>query len=306
MVRIESICEGVTGRLNEDALFYSNDGRFVTMAVIDGVTERIQSSRSWSPLDEQVSLTSAAFAAGIVRDSITSSLNESWVMNNVLLSCNRRLRMFARDIYGDFTPQAVFNAEPGLAPFADDPRYFRLVLPACVATIVRVDLHERLLDYAHAGDTELLLFTEDGRIESIVQTIPPQWDRGLMDADDADETIRKHRRYGLMHNYTDKQGNTDSSIGIGVINGMEELADYVQTGQISLDGVTDVLLCSDGFLLPSDSEQRLPMMAELVDRDGIHAYLKHLRSIEQQDSDRKLYPRAKTHDDATAIHLRLP
>lgn len=305
MVRLESICEGVAGRINEDALFYANDGRFVTMAVIDGVTDRVGSSRNWGALDGYVDLTGAAFAASVVRDSITSLLNESWVMNNVLLSCNRRLRMFARDVYGDFAPKAIFEAEPGLAPYASDPRYFRLVLPACVATIARVDLQERLLDYAHVGDTELLLFTQDGRIESIVQTIPPQWQRGLVDAQDDDPTIRRHKRGGLLHNYTDKQGNTDTNIGTGVINGMEELADYVQTGQISLDGVTDVLLCSDGFLLPPESPDRLSLMAEWVDKDGIHAYLKHLRSMEREDEERKLYPRPKVHDDATAIHLRL-
>ncbi|GAB4315505.1 MAG: hypothetical protein Kow00117_07490 [Phototrophicales bacterium] len=305
MVRLESICEGVAGRINEDALFYANDGRFITMAVIDGVTDRVVSCRNWGALDGDIDLTGAAFAASVVRDSIISLLNESWVMNNILLSCNRRLRMFARDVYGDFTPQAIFEAEPGLAPYADDPRYFRLVLPACVVTIARVDLQQRLLDYAHVGDTELVIFTQDGRVESITQTIPPRWEQGLIDAQDADPIIRKHKQHGLLHNYTDPQGNTDPNIGIGVLNGMEELADYVQSSQISLDGVTDVILCSDGFLLPPETPNRLSLMAEWVDQRGIQAYLHHLRTLEQQDSERKHYPRPKIHDDATAIHLKL-
>lgn len=309
---IQSISQGMPAgdRLNEDAYLVADDGRFITAAAIDGVTDRLV-SEALQPLFESCAeeVNGSAYAAWMVRDAIMADLPV--VPHEALRDANHRLRENIAHCYdGGYDPERIVAQEPALKPFADDPRYFRLVMPACVATLIRVDLDDRRLDYAHLGDTELLLFHTDGRTTRGVVHRRENAAQGLVDADDADPRVRKYRRNGLLHNYTDQSGNTDTTVGIGVLNGQHEAADYALTGTLGLDGVEGIVVCSDGFLWPAHSDEtpagesaRLDSMRRRIERAGLGGYLDALRAEEATDPERTRYPRPKMHDDATAVYI---
>lgn len=314
-MRFETICAGTpTGdRRNEDAYFLADNGEVVIAAAIDGVTDRLISHAQARHLREY-NLNGSAFAAYVTRRSYAGSRWDDAATSprSMILQANAALHDWVRDVYGFFVPETITGQEPPLEPFRDDPRYFRLVLPACVTTVVRIDASTSTLEFAHLGDTELLLFYADGRTERGAVPKRPNMAQGVVDATDDDPRIRKYRRGGLMHNFTHPDGRPDPTIGVGVVNGMPEAADFVLTGEIDLSGVEVVCVCSDGFLWPvadegdpAQVESRLTTMRERIDSGGLAVYLNALRAEEATDPDRTTYPRPKVHDDATALLVSL-
>lgn len=311
---IEIVCQAAPGfpegRANEDACCFHHGGDWLALAAIDGATVRVQ-AQALAPLLATYGpgVSAAAYAAYVTRDSIAAQPHLAPA--EMLLTANVVLNTALSGVYGALTPEAVFAAEPGLVAYAHDPRFFRLVLPVCVATAARLDLAAQRLDYAHAGDTALLLFLADGDVRAVAG--------GAGDALPADfgtlpreEIARRNIESGIRHNYTDANGQPDATLGVGVINGQPELAHYLQTGTESLAGVEAVLVCSDGLLWPNlpgedaaGQRARLAHMRALIEGEGLAGYVERLRAEEQADSQRQRYPRFKIHDDATGLYVRL-
>ncbi|MFW5691070.1 MAG: hypothetical protein ACOCXZ_01105 [Chloroflexota bacterium] len=313
-VELSHICTGTPAgdRLNEDAAVAVRNGAVVTAAAIDGVTDRLI-SQALQPLFAsypQQPCNGSAYAARLTRDVIEADpLADPGAL---LLRANAALRAQVAPYYGGtLDAAAVCAAEPALAPYAADPRYLRLILPACVVTLARIDRAAARLDYAHLGDTELLLFHTDGRVTRAVAETRPNWQRGLIIAEDDDPQVRRYKAVGLLHNFVDANGQPDPTVGVGVINGLAEAASYIMTGSIDLAGVAAVCVCSDGFMWPApagetaaDHHARLRHMRRIIDAAGLAGYVDRLRAEEAADAHRQLYPRPKTHDDATAILIR--
>lgn len=315
MPRLEALSCGTPARdrRNEDSYFLADNGDVIVAAAIDGVTDRVVSQAQARHL-ASYGLNGSAFAAMLTRQAIARA---SWwdaavTLRRMLLQANTELADWLRQVYGFFVPDMVFEQEPPLTPYRDDPRYLRLVLPACVVTLARLDLRGATLEFAHLGDTELLLFHDDGTVTRAAVQPRPNAARAVGLPDHPDPVVNKYRRVGLAHNFVDRDGQTDPTAGIGVINGLPEAADYLLAGSVDLENVAAVLLCSDGFLWPAPAEAddataaaRLDHMRDLIDAQGLRGYLDALRGEEADDPDRSRYPRPKRHDDATAVLIRL-
>jgi hypothetical protein len=120
---------------------------------------------------------------------------------------------------------------------------------------------------------------------------------------------RDHRIY---HNFVDENGATNPARGVGVIDGLPQLADYIRTGMITLDGLAAIIVVSDGAIWPAPLHEtpraqkaRYERMWAQVRQEGLSGYLAALRAEERADSNRERYPRFKLHDDATAVALWL-
>jgi len=317
----------VPGRLNEDSCGVYADGDRLALFVADGAGQRTATTRTAGLFARYGENTTAArFAALLVRDTFERRQPQRSPAA-ILREANTALRQLLAEVYGELTPAALRQHEPGLAPYIDeDPRLFRMALPACVATAAEIDMRRGQLEYAHAGDTCLLLFNADG---AIIQPTADQMgshdeaalrlarqiqiERGaphLADVLDDPRVIEANWRNGLYHNYVDARGQPDLGVGVAVINGLPELDSYVQTGTIDLTGVQGVLVCSDGFLWPAPlgesiegRQARYQVMRKRIERDGLRGYYAALRQTEAADSTRDQYPRFKIHDDCTAVYV---
>lgn len=312
----------VPGRANEDAYFVGSEAGVYFVA--DGATERL----SLDKIDHLKAkygenLTGAAYAAYLAREVVAE--HQDLPPRDMLLAANDGLRAELESVYGALTTDAFLALEPQLTRLQDDPRYIRAALPCCVATAVKIQAG--LLTYAHAGDTALYLFYKDGRVDSptadqieehdvaAIQTVLDAQAQQKKSFDDAlqDEKVIAHNQdNAVYHNYVDETGAVDTSKGIGVIDGLPELEHYILTGEIDLQDVAAIYLCSDGAIWPQmpgeTAEQRLERwgkMRKLIEKRGLDVYLAELRKEERHDADRVKYPRFKIHDDATGIYLVL-
>ncbi|RRR98262.1 protein phosphatase 2C domain-containing protein [Glycomyces terrestris] len=91
--------------------------------------------------------------------------------------------------------------------------------------------------------------------------------------------------------------------GFWVASTDPEAAARARTGAVPLAGVADLLLCTDGLtrLVDRYGHTWPQLLAAVFDR-GVGAALDLVRA----HGDRDPRPGSKRHDDATAVHLRLP
>jgi hypothetical protein len=244
---------------------------------------------------------------------------------DVLGQCTEPL---ATELHQAFT--SLFSAERWPLP---DTRYLRLVLPACVTTLVRLNLSSGVFDFAHVGDTALIqveaagevhLLSQDqvGAFDDMVLEIAleavRQQDNQVHNVAQAIQTVQAVRERdilnGVRHNYVNENGQTQPGEGCGVINGMAELRDYIQTGKGALAPGDRLYLMSDGFTLPmSHHKGSLPPLVrdglagwrQALHRGDVLAMLQHVRTIGDADAPRNLFPRMKQHDDATALMIAM-
>lgn len=263
-------------RINEDAWLFMpaqvETGRreYVIAAVMDGVSARLSHALFSLPSRHGGEhLTPGALAANFVRDSLCETLLHvpEIPLHNALLKVNARFRAYIDDL--------VPGGIAGLASTFQDERDVRLVLPACVLTLVRLhfDPHLRAIEYAHAGDTALLVVHKDGRVMVPTPDQMGRFDaqvvaRGWMMAhlhDSVNGNLRDYVstpevrdvdiRNGMRHNYIDEKGQPHPSAGCGVIDGLPELSSYIVAGTIPGEDVDLICLVTDGMMWPPTADE---------------------------------------------------
>jgi hypothetical protein len=333
-IEILSIPAPIPNRNNEDAwlaLETAEPPGLLIAAVIDGAGARLSLPPLKAMLEQDYhGLTPAAFAATCVRTSLLSQFatHPNQPLDTALLTANQALRSAVVDSLGDFSPGHIL-ALAGLPPDSD-PRHMRLALPACVVTLIRLDWANQRLEYAHAGDTSLLEIRRDGEV---IRHTPDQmgpYDQGalrlaarlrqakglphIVDAVRLPEVQETNIENGLRHNYVDNQGLTHPGEGCGVINGLPELADYLEFGMLSVDpGHTEgFCLLSDGLELlarleetVAQMENRLRNTGTILRTRGLPGLYETVCEMAKSDTHFDQYPRMKAQDDATGIYLRL-
>lgn len=317
-------------RINEDACYFGGTGDERYLLVADGASVRASTAALERFLAERaIGQTAASYAARLTRDVAAQLIGSGSHPSPeaLLLAANAALRTMVEEIYGGITGDAFRESAPDLHLLDDDPRLLRLALPVCVATAVRIDLDAATLQFAQAGDTALFIRRENGVVSCVAGpserrdriALGSAWEQqqahpGSHVADflQDGETRERNRYNGIYHNYVDANGNIDHSVGVGVINGLPQLAEYIEQGSLDLADVCGVLVCSDGFIwpspweeTPSQAEERVQRMWQLLANEGVGGYLRRLRAVEREDVQLDSYPRFKVHDDATAIYVEL-
>jgi len=330
-LRIETVQDAKTDTYSEDVLAVLCGEQNAHVLVADGAWQRIQTTRHLQPLLDRYGneTTPGRYAALVTRDTtlMHAVQHPSSPLREALLAANHQLRAQLATVWGALSTGAVLEREPDLTPLRDDPRLLRLILPVCVATLARIDLIGQTLDFAHCGDTALYVYYRDGRVEQLTDDQMQQHDEraleralqlqkeqgaaNLIDTLFDERVTAVNREHGIYHNYEDAFGKPDTTVGVGTINGLPQLAAYIQEGRWSLDGVDAVLICSDGFSLPApfrenraDTTTRLERMRARIEQNGLAGYIQELRTVERADETRDRYPRFGLHDDATAVYVR--
>ena len=168
------------------------------------------------------------------------------------------------------------------------------------ASIVR--LHENNLEWCQIGDCRLVLLYDDGSHRIISAPV-----------DHDHETLRLMSELGGLSHAMQQPVMHDQIVHVrrqmncvyGALCGEDQALDFVRSGLEPLVGVTDVLLFSDGLLLPDGETDGITHLVDLYKSGGLQAMRDCVRMIQEQDADCVSWPRFKKHDDISAIALRL-
>lgn len=273
---------------NEDAYAVTIDEGVLTVGIFDGCS-------SQKPIHALAPQTGARFASHFLKDSfvnITSAipLKEGMLgLNKGLLDKNIELGGSLEDVH---------------------------TLAATTGTIVRINPDGNYLEFAHIGDTFCVVYFQDGTSKLLTNDLNSKFDDEMFAliksiAKERGISIREARKdermTGALIDSFNRKFNNPNGQGTGYIDGDPNLEMYIQTGKIPLDGVSAVLLGSDG--LPpqgwdqTNKEGREKLLNELH-ADGFQKLIRTKKQSEDDDPDWN-YVRYKHSDDATGIFIEM-
>lgn len=166
-------------------------------------------------------------------------------------------------------------------------------------------LGEESFEYCRTGDAMILVLQENGGHRLVTPEVDidgdtlTQWhERAGAGATDIYQTLGEQiRRVRLEMNVT-----------YGVLNGEGHALDFLQHGRESLAGVSDILLFTDGLFLPRRSPREASAwdeFAAIYRCCGLSGLRGHVRRLQQDDPQCRIFPRFKQHDDIAAVAITL-
>ena len=170
-----------------------------------------------------------------------------------------------------------------------------------------VQVNEDSITWCQTGDCMILLIHGDGSAH-LLTNLPGQ-DR---------EVLKTWQQIGASSSGTIHQTLAGEIATVrrmmnrkfGVLNGEDEALDFVSSGTIVDDRISDVLLFSDGLFPPSTNPDNLfdaERFVQLYKSGGLKNIRNHVRSLQNDDPGCYRYPRFKMYDDISGVALkRLP
>lgn len=273
---------------NEDAHASTIQEGVLTVGIFDGCSNQ-------KPIPALVPETGARFASHFMKDSF-SSLTTDMSLKDGMINLNNRL----------------LEKNITLGGSLDDVH----TLAITTGTIVRINVDDNYLEFAHAGDCFCIVYFEDGTSQLLTNNLNRKFDdeTSVLIQSIAEEKgityreARKDERVArlLIDSFTRKLNNPDGS-GCGCMNGDPHMELYLQTGQIPLDGVVAVLVGSDG-LPPQGWDQNDEIgrqnMRMAIQAGGFSQLIQAKKESEDIDPDWH-HIRFKHSDDATGIYIEL-
>lgn len=283
-MQVQSILKQGSGQINEDAIHVGTD----LFGVFDGATS-LTSKRYLSPNNPDEMVTGGALASSIACDVFSCNGD---TLEGLAFTANHAIRRQMEDRGIDLNDRAsIWSTSAAVARF----------LP------MDGDRH-KTLEWVQTGDAFILLFYDDGRFKVLGDTHDhdfetlTQWKALNGNRESANLTIGEALkdqiravRMGMNRHY-------------GVLNGESEAEQFLMSGVASLQGVTDILLFTDGLSIPSPTPEKRKTFHTLADgyrRHGLKLLAAHIRQIETNDPNCIQYPRFKCHDDMAAIAIQL-
>lgn len=266
---IESILEPGNGALNEDFLFMEGN----LFGVFDGAT-------SLTPETYEHGHTGGFLAANLAAKAF---MHHDEALVELAERANRSIR------------HAMLEREVDL----DD----KGSLWSTSAAVVRI--RDGVLEWAQIGDCRIICLHDAGEYEILckgsdqdVETLC-LW-KNVCQTTDAPIRVALHEqllkvRAGMNRDY-------------GVFNGDPEAMGFLDAGSRPLGDISQILLFTDGLLLPNPTPWQECDFAEhitLFRQGGLHGLRDHIRTVEATDPACRLYPRFKTHDDIAAIAVHV-
>jgi hypothetical protein len=97
-----------------------------------------------------------------------------------------------------------------------------------------------------------------------------------------------------------------SNVTYGFLNGEKEALNFVKTARYSKDNIKEILLFTDGMLIPNErpgQPEDFNKIVELFEQDGLKNVKGYVRNMENSDPNCNKYLRSKQYDDLTAIAI---
>ncbi len=171
------------------------------------------------------------------------------------------------------------------------------------AAVVRVDADA--FEYAQIGDCLIMEFHEDGGYEILSSAFNHDLETLELWKKVAETTVAPIRE--AMKDQIRKV-RSRMNVAYGVLSGEEDALSFLNAGKRKLDGVSDIVIFTDGLFVPKkDPRDRedFHTFAELFRQGGLAAVREYIRNIEITDVACREFPRFKTHDDIAAISIAL-
>lgn len=317
--------------LTEDALWAGIFEHHAVLAVADGAPQRLRPIVSMHPLIDNYrsrygqGVTPSGIASRLLCSTVAELAPTSHTPADMVIAANEQLAAELRAIYGDISTEALLQSEPHLTVLAEDERYIRLVLPAATYTVARLDWDKQQLEVAHGADSALIAFQHDDTAVRITPDQMAQHDNKAKNIHLTEPSAGAHHPFfqalgdsraqevnrlnGLYHNFVSPEGKTDPAVGVSVINGLPNVADYMFHICVPVDQYKAVLLVSDGMFWPSVVQEDMPepdltqlqLMGKLVLRQGLKVYVEKLRQEELRLTNAE--GTLIWHDDASGLLL---
>ena len=283
LLQIESILEKGSSHINEDALHVETD----LFGVFDGATS-LNAKRFSSPQNSLDALTGGAIASSTACKVFSCNGD---TLERLALSANLAIRqqMIAHGV--DLTERAsLWSTSAAVARLhaGDDNR-------------------PNALEWIQTGDAFILLLYDNGAFKVLGDPHDHDFDTLSMWKD----LNGKRQKANLVIGEALKDKIRTVRMGMnrhyGVLNGETEAESFLMSGVEPLDGVTDILIFTDGLAIPSPMPTKRKCFRSLVDAyrsRGLKRLVKHIRSLEKSDPNCTRYPRFKCHDDMAAIAIQ--
>ncbi|NDV28177.1 protein phosphatase 2C domain-containing protein [Desulfovibrio sp. JC010] len=266
-MQVESLIEHGTGVINEDFLVVEDN----LFGVFDGAT----------------SLTAETYENGYTGGFLASKLaGEEFRKNNgTMQELAKRANMTIRQ------EMAERNVNLGS----------KKNLWSTSAAIVRVN--DGMLEWAQIGDCRIVCVYENGDFEFLAKWVEQDTETLSIWKEVGESTDKP---IGVALHDQIAKVRARMNLDYGVFNGEPEAINFLNTGTRDLTGVRNILLFTDGLLLPNEKpweERDYSEQLNLFRRNGIKGLRDHIRSIESTDLRCCAYPRFKTHDDIAAVAI---
>ena len=263
--QIEHILEKGSGDQNEDCLVIEKN----LFGVFDGA----------SSIDARVfenGITGGKIAATAARDEFAKN---HFPLENLGLRANNAIR----------SRMAAENLDLNR----------RAELWSTSAAVVRVKEHS--IEWFQTGDAQIILVHTDDTFTVLAERDDHDFDTlSLLKKENfkitpAFKSQLKRVRAGMNKTY-------------GVLNGDAQAMEFAMKGDADISGVKTVLLFTDGLCLPHTTpapRKDFTRFMRIYWEMGLKGLKHHVRSLEADDPDIRVYPRFKRHDDIAAIAIHL-
>lgn len=167
-----------------------------------------------------------------------------------------------------------------------------------------VRLGTNRLEYCQTGDALILFLHHDGGYRVVTPDIDIDRETLQLWRD------RQPKSAAAIHDLLAEQirrVRLQMNISYGVLNGEPQALHFLRHGYEDLDGVSDILLFTDGLFLPRENPLEdcdWHSFVEIYRRGGLRAVRDHVRRLQHTDPDLRKYPRFKQHDDIAAVAIK--
>jgi hypothetical protein len=269
--QVETLLEKGSGNHNEDVLL--NDSTLY--GVFDGATSLVEDNLP------------AGLSGGLLAARIAAETFQLHATHYSLKRC-----------------AAMANDRIGLSLQACGiPAKQRHRLWSASAAVVRIGASS--FDYCQTGDSLIFCLYENGDFSQLT----PGTDHDM-------HTLSLWKKANPAPGATIRDTLADEILAIrlqmnstyGVLNGEPEALSFLRCGREPLEGVSDLLLFTDGLFPPKEDPCAETDWREFVDLyrlGGLAALRDWVRSTQMKDPECRKYPRFKMHDDIAAIAVKL-
>lgn len=176
------------------------------------------------------------------------------------------------------------------------------------STVVAVRIDAGALEYLVLGDSSLLLADRDGATTVITDRRLDDVGRRLRGPVDALPIGSPEHAAALAEYRNALTGFRNEPGGFWIAGPEPRAAEHALTGAVPLESLTSVTLLSDGATRLVDRFQLATWGETLtvLTSSGPGELLRRVREVEAGDPEGRRWPRGKSQDDATALHLVLP
>jgi hypothetical protein len=274
--------QGNPAKNNEDSVFADADRGIA--GVFDGASDVV----GFRTPD---GMTGGAVASRIAASALEASSPEQ-SLEAIILTANGQIDDIQRE----------FDLDPA-------NKEARFCTTGAIARVRTTEAGEKVIDLLQIADSVAVVVMDDGSIEVPLGLYDQDeesmqlWTQMVAEGMTAEQILSDERMQSQI-----KSKRSESNVTYGVLNGEAEAAEFIRSTTIPAEGVTKVILLSDGLFIPKESPSGEDSWAEIVQLEaegGIKAVLEYVRSIESTDPDCIRYARFKQHDDASGAVLDL-